>query len=187
MQRQFNRFGLEDWAGGVFMFFSFLRARISCVVFVLVACAALGVLGCKTEADEFVDDHKLNSGLVGTWKLEYEGGSDTYTITATTILHPSGYPALTGTIKYVYNFSDTAGCIIVQRNTDDKYTAVYFKDLTANDVLLGDAYDVSISYPNDSDPAVNTLDEAKARFAPENAENYGGGTAQTGSKQIRQQ
>jgi hypothetical protein len=142
--------------------------------------------------DDFVDDHQLNQGLVGTWI--FPGDSpDPYTITAgtpPTISHPSGFGGYTdytdAPIEYVYNFSETAGCLIIKRE-ENKYTAVYFKDLTASTVLLGDAYDTSIVYdaskPNEADPATGTLGAAKERFKPENADSYGGGSAQTGNPQ----
>jgi hypothetical protein len=154
---------------------------------------ALLLAGCPMEDDDFVDDHKLNQGLVGTWIFSGDW-PDPYTITAgtpPTISHPSGFGGYTdytnASIEYVYNFSETAGCLIIKRE-ENKYTAVYFKDLTANTVLLGDAYDTSVegydeNNPNAADPAVADLEAAKERFKPENADAYGGGSAQTGDPQ----
>jgi hypothetical protein len=140
--------------------------------------------------------------LIGSWtasgETEFGTWSDTYTITAGTppkISHPSSWGDDTSytnykdaAIVFVYNFSETAGCLIIKR-PDSKYSAVYFKDLTTTSVLLGDAYDSSVTYdpdnPNATDPAVSTLDAAKERFKPANAELYGGGSAQTGTPQTK--
>jgi hypothetical protein len=142
---------------------------------------------------EFVDDHKLNEKLIGSWTASGDGWSDTFVITdgtPPTISHPSGWGDYTdyssASIEYVYNFSDAAGCLIIKR-PDDKFSAVYFKDLTATAVLLGNAYDTKVTYdennPNAADPAVEDLEVAKERFKPENASEYGGGSAQSGTPQ----
>jgi hypothetical protein len=180
-----------------------LRRAVSLVLVLGLIAGALAFMGCPMEED-FVDDHKLNAGLIGIWQgsgsyKDDDGNdvswTDTYTIaTGTgnsigTIAHPEGWIWKNATIEYVYNFSDTAGCLIVKYLTDSnnsKYNAVYFKDLSSASVLLGDAYDTSIAYPNDTDSSVETLGEAKSRFAPENAEAYGGGGAQAGTPQTKQ-
>jgi hypothetical protein len=163
--------------------------RLSVVLFTLALIFSLGLSGCEQEPDgkPFVDDYKLNQALVGTWIGSGTGWSDTYIITSSAVSHSDGYPSYAdASIEHVYNFSETAGCIIIKRLEDDKYTATYFKELQGNSVLLGDAYDVAIAYPANNDPAVNTLPEAKERFKPGNAELYGGGTAQGGTPQTRQ-
>jgi hypothetical protein len=151
------------------------------------------------DEDEFVDDHKLNAGLVGTWRgsgsTEYGDWTDTYTIAAGTgsqigsINHAEGSTWTDATIEYVYNFSETSGCLIVKYTIDntDKYNAVYYKNLSSGSVLLGTAYDTTKNWEIEStDSSVNTLDEAKTRFAPANAATYGGGSAQTGTPQTKQ-
>jgi hypothetical protein len=154
---------------------------------------ALLLAGCPMEDDDFVDDLNLNQGLIGTWTASGEGWSETFTIVAGTppkISHPNGYGDYTdysnASIEYVYNFSDTAGCLIIKR-PDNKFSAVYFQALTAASVLLGNAYDTRVEYdytnPNATDPAVADLDAAKERFKPENAAIYGGGSAQIGTPQ----
>lgn len=164
-----------------------------------VLCLVIGALsftGCPVDGGGS-GDNKLNDGLIGTWVFNYEGGDDTYTITATTVSHITGFGDFTdysnATIEYVYNFSNTAGCLIIQRHKagDNKYSAVYFKNLTTTTVLWGDARDITIvdydpANPNAADPAVTTLTEAKNKFRPENAENWGGGSAQTGTPQTKQ-
>ncbi|MHC6202080.1 hypothetical protein ACYULU_02685 [Breznakiellaceae bacterium SP9] len=146
------------------------------------------LVGCSMSSDDddgFVDTHELNSGLIGTWFADFGGGyTDTYIVTATTISHPDGFPPYTtASIEYVYNFSDTAGCIIIKRMEDNKYTGVFFKDLSANSVLLGDAFGPAPGY---EDPGVATLELAKEKFKPTNVELYGGGSAQVGSPLTRQ-
>ncbi|GHV86718.1 hypothetical protein AGMMS50255_0350 [Spirochaetia bacterium] len=164
-------------------------------VFALVM-GGLSLVGCAPDGNEFVDDRQLNSRLIGTWEYNYEGGSDVYRVTETTISHITGWGDFTdyseATIEFVYNFSNTAGCLIIQRHgtADTKYSAVYFKNLTAATVLLGDARDISVigwdpENPNAADPAVADLETAKDRFKPENAEMWGGGSALVGTPQTR--
>jgi hypothetical protein len=155
---------------------------------------ALSLLGCDLDDDDdFVDDHQLNSRLVGNWKLHYEGsyesggetieysGDEEYKIDAiakTITLNDTGsFSSFTGSIEYVYNFSETAGVLIIKytENTDDtkknKYSAVYFRNLTATTVKLGAPYDAS----DTSAPVeVDSLAAAKEKFKPANISLYGG-------------
>jgi hypothetical protein len=152
-------------------------------IVLFVVCLAAGAVvlgGCET--DPFVDTHELNPDLIGTWMASGEGWTDTYRISATNITHPEGVGFKSGTIAYVYNFNETSGSIIVKR-PDNKYTAVFFKNLSGKSVLLGDAFGPAPDY---ADPAVSGLEEAKTKFGPENAGNYGGADAQTGTPQIKQ-
>jgi len=165
-------------------------AAIVATAMLLASVFALG--GCDLD-----DDDDLS--LVGTWKASGEGWTDTYVITAGTLDHENN---IAGDIAYVYNFSDTAGCLILKltRKVDlyeygpaPDYTAtnkgkpagdywpVYYKDLTSNTVRLGDGY--SLTEP---DISAATLEEAKEKFAPANVELYGGGSAMTGTPQTRQ-
>jgi hypothetical protein len=183
------------------------KRAFSLAVALSLVLGALAFMGCPMEGDDsFIDDHKLNAGLVGIWKASgsYESGeqtitwTDTYTITNNTdsgkrlgtISHPDGFPPYNNAnIAFVYNFSETSGCLIIKYtdgSNNGKYNAVYFKDLSSGSVLLGDAYDTAIAYPADNNSSVATLDEAKVKFAPENADAYGGGAAQTGAPQRKQ-
>jgi hypothetical protein len=148
----------------------------------LLCAAALVFSGCPLEDDEDDLPEGFNPELIGTWEASGDGWSDTYVIKSdggrVTIAHGDNEP---DEIVYAYNFNpdSTAGCLITQRPSDDKYTAVYFQLLVpGTEVVLGSAWDTTIPYPGNNDPAVATLEEAKERFAPENAEAYGGGTAQ---------
>jgi len=91
------------------------------VVLFIVFCLSMTLLftGCKMDDDELIDDHKLNSALIGTW-ADSTGG-DGYTITADHLSYNSGYSNdYAGTIKYISNFSATAGVIIIEYDTDSK-------------------------------------------------------------------
>jgi hypothetical protein len=149
-----------------------------------------------TPQQKFNDTHVLNPSLAGTWTASGGEGAnawtDTYTITLgtggskSTISHPGDYGYTNAEIEYVYNITDTAGCIIIKHTEGDnsgKYDAVYFKDLSSTQVLLGDAWDA-----NDPayEAAVDSLDAAKEKFKPANAEAYGGWTAQMGTPQQKQ-
>jgi hypothetical protein len=171
-----------------------LGRAVSLVLALGFVMGALSLAGCPMEDEEFVDDHKLNQNLIGSWIVSGDGWSDQFTITAgQTISHPSDFGGYmdysNASIEYVYNFSETAGCLIIKRAAN-KYTAVYFSSLTATTVLLGNAYDTNKQYdatnPDAQDPAVDTLELAKERFKPKNADSYGGGSAQTGTPLIKQ-
>ncbi|MDR2491507.1 MAG: hypothetical protein LBD20_08925 [Spirochaetaceae bacterium] len=155
----------------------------------LCICAAL--LSCVTEGADWEDDHKLNPALVGTWTFTSDYGDDTYTISADEkITHPDEYgtPLENAAIVYIYNFNSdkTAGGLIIKL-ADDKFNAVWFKNLKAKEsVLLGAAYDGQHEYGASdyiSDVSVDTLAKAKERFSPSNAEKWGGGSKQGGSPQ----
>jgi hypothetical protein len=146
----------------------FLMFFVFCLTAFLLSSCDLGV------GDEFIDDNKLNPRLIGTWSRDFGGGEiDTYIITADSkITHPSSFGnALTDAgIEYVYNFSDAAGCLIIERNTDNKFTAVYYKDLKTSSIIIGDAINPDLkTYPTAKD-----LEEAKTMFAPENRTKYRG-------------
>jgi hypothetical protein len=166
--------------------------RVLPVFFVSAVVFGFLLSACDLDDDDpYEDPFELNPGLIGTWEASgsYTSGgetitwTDTYKVTATTLEHVDSSTE-TGNIVYVYNFSEAAGCIIILRS-DNKYTATYFKDLSEDSVLLGAAYDVSIPYPGNNDPAVTTLAGAKERFKPGNAELYGGGSVQGGAPQSR--
>lgn len=139
---------------------------------------ALSLIGCDPD-DPFVDDHKLNNGLIGDWKYTFDNGNDRYTIDATTLVYTFTYEGVatsfTSNIEYIYNFSETAGVIIVRYTAYDlgygatvgQYQGVYFRDLTASTVKLGSAYETDYSVVE-----VASLDEAKEKFR--NFRSYGG-------------
>jgi hypothetical protein len=146
----------------------------------------------------FVNNHQFNAGLAGTWTVSGGEGAnawtDTFTITLgagaqkTRISHSGSFGYTDAEVEYVYNITDTAGCIIIKypagSNSGRLFDAVYFKDLSDTQVLLGDAYDAT---DPGWDAAVYSLDAAIERFDPANAEAYGGWTAQMGSPQQKQQ
>jgi hypothetical protein len=150
---------------------------------------ALSLAGCDTDGG-YVDDHTLNTGLIGTWD---SGLGDGYTITATTLnYNGGGFGDFTSTIRYIYNFSETAGVIIVEYITADadwdgspdptyvgKFQGVYFSSLTANTVKLGSAYTVA-DYTQPVE--VDTLAEAKQKFKPANISLYGGELSGAGTQ-----
>jgi hypothetical protein len=90
---------------------------------IVVSCLFTTLLftGCQPEAEDyFVDVHKLNPKLIGTWTSEY---SDSYTITGTKLDYDDGFGGGNGgTIKYVSNFTATAGVIIIEYDPDHKPT-----------------------------------------------------------------
>jgi hypothetical protein len=88
--------------------------------------------GCQPDEDNFVDDHKLNSQLIGTWLSTFDDGyADGYAIEETETGHKLTYYGYTdmisyaGVIKYVSNFAKDAGVIIIEY--DDDHKASYFE------------------------------------------------------------
>lgn len=156
--------------------------------FFVICLAALFATGCKDNSDDFVDDGKLNSGLIATWRVSgtYEENGQTmtwydeYDITSSTIKHDDGgtFNSYNAKIEYVYNFSGNAGCIIIQRENNKKFSALYFRELTSNSVKLGDAINADYSYP-----LFDTLEEAKTEFVPGNSGKYGGDLSGASSMQ----
>jgi hypothetical protein len=114
-----------------------LRKALSlCFVMAIALCCTL-FLSCEQEADdEYFDGHKIG-GLFGTWTDQIAG--DTYIITEDTLSYDSGYdPVVVGTIRYVSNFSDTSGVIII------KYTEAgkpQYYNYDENWEVIGDPYD----------------------------------------------
>lgn len=155
---------------------------------------ALGFVGCdllgKTDETDLGDSI---SALVGTWASEY---GDSYTITATSVSYDAGYGEdfnYAGTIRYVDNFTNTAGVIIIEYTkapkyyTDTTYTTtadapgnfigIYYKDLQSSSVSMGQAY-------KDGGAETQTLEAAKTTFTAgatgDYMEHYGAYSKQTG-------
>jgi hypothetical protein len=153
---------------------------------ICVAIAALVLAAC--EHNPFHDDGKLNPLLIGRFVLQDDGTleytfKDEIICTETTLTYNSVYNGVSsylskaGTIEYVYNFNSTSGCLILKYTAGDyigKYGAMYFSHASRDSVRWGDAYDVE-DYTRPT--AVNTLEEAKEKFKPENANRYGGADA----------
>jgi hypothetical protein len=94
------------------------RTRGVFALAVMFCLSALLFTGCNDNS--FVDDHKLNSNLIGTWTSTY---GDNNTITADRFTYDDGYGGMyAGTIRYVSNFSDNAGVIIIEYDADKKPT-----------------------------------------------------------------
>jgi hypothetical protein len=96
--------------------------KVFALAVVLCLSAAFLFSGCQTE-DDFVDDHTLNSQLIGTWVSTYD---DSYVIEKTGTGHKLTYYgyndmiSYAGVIRYVSNFSEDAGVIIIEYDDDHK-------------------------------------------------------------------
>ena len=118
----------------------------------------------------------VQGNLAGTWITD-EGGPYETTVTITTTT--AGYPgSWEGTIVNSPNFTATTGVLICQitkyaDNFGDplnpthanvgKFCGMYWKDLSAGQVYLADAYDTSSGYVH---AIFNTQAEAVAAFTP---------------------
>ena len=161
------------------------KGSVLVVVALCVVMAAGLMLGCDTDGDSWTDDHVLNPNLRGTWVYAYSytyagveySGEDIYTITDTTVTDP--YGTTSGSIQYVHHFDKgkTAGFLIIKRNSDNKFDAVYYKNLTSTSVIIGNAYDTTKDWQTEStDSAVTDLETAKTRF--KDRTKYGGDLSQ---------
>jgi hypothetical protein len=181
---------------GVFMFyFSSARRLLRHSAFSLLAvfCLSTALLftGCSSDDDDddFIDDHKLNQNLIGKWMDA--GAGDSYTITTAELSYNSGFGGdYAGTIKYVSNFTSTAGVIIIEYDADHKpkyyagydpdtyepigdplplkgnFIGIYYKDFKPGvSVQMGVAY-------TDGGAEKATLDAAKAVFIVGNEGTY---------------
>jgi hypothetical protein len=94
-------------------------ARNVFALFVMFCLSTALFTGCGPS--DYFDDHKLKQDLIGTWESEYYDG---YTIKATHLSYGYGADSIeyAGIIKYVSNFSNTAGVIIIEYDTDHKPT-----------------------------------------------------------------
>jgi hypothetical protein len=145
-------------------------------------------LACPTESsgsrgkgnNNSVDDNKLNENLIETWLSEYFDG---YTITASKLSYDDGFGgggSYAGTIRYVSNFTSTAGVIIIEYDAGRKpvyydsyenygdpahivplkgnFIGIYYKNLNPGvSVQIGGAY-------IDGGAEKATLDAAKTEF-----------------------
>jgi hypothetical protein len=174
------------------MFSLFSLRRFAPSAFILLVMlflsSALLLIGCKDEPDPVDDQNKLNQNLIGTWASEYFDG---YIISSTKISYDDGSGIdYAGTIRYVSNFSSTAGIIIIEYDADKKPTyyegfdpitwepigdplplngnfiGIYYKDLKPGvSVQMGAAY-------VDGGAETATLNEAKAEFTMGNEGSY---------------
>jgi len=145
--------------------------------------------------NDYVDDGILKPGLIGSWVFEYEGGRELYTITADTFIYDDTYMGIWGgSIVHVSNFSDDAGVIIIEYDSDKKqywmdwdtmsditpegnFYGIYFSELKQDSVKLANTNDAEA---NNGPTETETLQQAIAKFTSGNRGNltYSGGMAQ---------
>ncbi|MDR2747716.1 MAG: hypothetical protein LBB77_09765 [Treponema sp.] len=110
---------------------------------------------------------------------EWDSGYDGYTITPTDMIY-RGYTdyGFGAKIRYVEYFTADSGVIIVEYtipptaySPPGNFQGVYFKELTANTVRLGNAY-TAADYTTPVE--VTTLELAKEKFKFDNIALYGG-------------
>jgi hypothetical protein len=190
--------GSDDsiWKQGVFMFSNkTLRpgslsriAHSAFALFVMFCLSAALFTSCSTGGDSDLGD-ELDTNLIGTWTSEY---SDGYTITEDHLSYGYGaeYIEYAGTIKYVSNFTSTAGVIIIEYDANHKpiyyagydpdtyepigdplplkgnFVGVYYKSLKPGEsVQMGTAY-------GDGGAEVASLNAAIAAFTMGNEGTY---------------
>ena len=131
----------------------FLFKRISLTLAILL-CLSLSLLftGCDP-GNDFVDDGRLNTKLIGTW-ISYwgeDGDYDSYTITDNSVSYVFasedwGNNGFIGAIRHVANFSNSAGVIIIEYNSGDfvipgQFIGIYYQDLNPGaSVRMGTAW-----------------------------------------------
>ena len=151
--------------------------RFITAIFVVV----MMLFGCKIDpGDDF--GYELNGDLTGTWEDKSWGGGtvyDFFTITATTLVYDNGFGGgYAGTIRFVTNFTENAGVIIIEYHEDRKpvyfdkdfnptippkgnFAGIYYENLMPGvSVLLAKAIDLT----DYTGAEKTTLDEAKVAF-----------------------
>ncbi|MDR1908791.1 MAG: hypothetical protein LBQ35_02625 [Spirochaetaceae bacterium] len=162
------------------------RARWAWIVAALVVLG--GLTGCETDPEPNPED-ELNPALITTWSSTYSS----YVITADDVsyLNSSGEIDFAGSIKYVDNFSETAGVLIIEYDDEYKpeyyaeydpdtwlpvgdplplkgnFIGVYFKGLSADSAQIGSAY-------KEGGAEESTLEAAIAAFTVDNEGDYMG-------------
>jgi hypothetical protein len=112
-------------------------------------------------------EHDVNTSgsIFGAWTSEYGDG---YTITDSNVVYDDGYGyfGFTGTVEAIVEINAESGIIYfayVSAQDDQglvgKYNAIYYLDLTLTTAKMGTA--ANVDYSN---PATDTLSEAKAKF-----------------------
>jgi hypothetical protein len=160
--------------------------------FAVVLCLFTALLfsGCQTEEENFIDDHKLNSQLTGTWFSTYDDGyviDETETGYRLTYYGYIDMISYAGAIEYVSNFSNDSGVIIIKYDDDHKasyseydenwnvagtlplkgdFIGIYYKEFKPGiSVKIGGAY-------AEGGAEEETLDAAKKAFTLGNEGNY---------------
>ena len=157
----------------MFLFFSVLskkgfvkRERVTGLMLMLLL---LVLSSCSTDVDDTNYPGTLPASITGIWSFDGTD-ADRYTISAGTIRHEMVYEEVdygfSGTIDFVSNYSTDSGVIIFKDSADDKFKAVYYRDLTANTVRLADAYTGFIL------AETITLEDAIAKFTRGNWGDY---------------
>jgi hypothetical protein len=162
------------------MFSLFSLRRVARSAFILLVMLFLSsaflLIGCKDEPDPVDDQNKLNQNLIGTWASEYD---DIYAITAVHLSYDDGFGGgYAGAIKYVSNFTSTAGVIIIEYDAGHKpryydndfnpvippkgdFVGIYYENLVPGvSVKIAQAIDLS-DYTGAEE---TTLDAAKNAF-----------------------
>ena len=139
---------------------NFSRLKLAAVLVAFVcACALFTGCGPKPEKEKPVVDYV--TPLVGTWKSEFTGGYDQYTITAEKVTYESVF---TGYDPYTWEGSlvKATDSYIYVKKSDNKYYCTAYKNLTAQSCSLADAYKA------DGKTNAETLEDAKSEFTVEN-------------------
>ena len=138
----------------------------------LILLVLLFVLGSCSGGNDIDDTNypgSLPVTLEGVWSFDGTD-ADRYTISSVAIQHEMVFGGFdygfAGTIHFVSNYSNNSGVIIFKDSADNKFKAVYYRDLTVGTVRLGDAY------TGFSMAETSTLEEAIAKFTQGQWGNY---------------
>ena len=101
----------------------------------VLVCLSLGLLfsGCENDPDNG-STSGLNTDLIGTWLETNEFGTDGYAVETNRVRYISDWFSFTGSIRHVTNFSNSAGVIIIEYdsqyiNPDVNFIGIYFRNL----------------------------------------------------------
>ncbi|GHU27971.1 hypothetical protein FACS1894172_05420 [Spirochaetia bacterium] len=140
-------------------------ARVESAVFFVLFWVVL-FSGCDTDPGSTGD-------LRANWATEY----DRYQIDSSTISYNDGYSNFAGEIKNNPDFTAAYGVIIVEYTTapsgvTDSFTAVYWRDLHKDSVLLANAWDFSTGIGSATIATAATYEAAQKKFTQAASETF---------------
>jgi hypothetical protein len=160
----------------------FFKRAFSLLFALFLVSGALAFMGCDNDGDDgFVDNHKLNPVLVGTWEdPTYHDGYEIDSETVTQYSADSEYEGESysgvrtpGTVEFISNFSADSGVIIIKfdepKSNGRTYGAVYYRELkteggtTSAKMSSAGRYESTAPYAEIT-PVITTLEYAKAEF-----------------------
>ena len=148
----------------------FHARSVSSLFFLVCLAAVLLFSGCENDPDNG-STSGLNTDLIGTWLDPNEFGTDGYTVEANRVRYISDWFSFAGSIRHVENFSNSAGVIIIEydsqyNNPDGNFIGIFFRSLNP-----GVSVQMGVAWTEDG-AEESTLNAAMAAFTQGNEGTY---------------